>query len=282
MSHHVWSRVAVLAGVLVATPLLLAGTARAAPSPSATAVAENRQLVFTGGNLLGLTCTAVPNPPSITVPAASALEIVNETGTRARLVVDGVAWGEIAKNSRVEIPVERGPLSLRLTPTCLIPKEGSATVYVMAASPAPVPTTAAPSPLPSSAARPTEPASDVSQVSPPAPAPATTASGRRELLPGVPVWEVAEARPEPPGTPRAVVEVEPWATPSTGPASARPPSSAVAIKPGDVVAEPKPLSPGRKGPPLLLALIATICVIGVSASVIQAILAQRASRTDRA
>jgi|SRR5690606_15920660 len=298
MSPHFWSRVVVSAAVAVVAPLLVADAAHAAPAPAYTP-AGSQQLVFTGGGLLGLTCAAVPSAQSITVSVGSTLRVVNKTGRRARLSVNDVFWGEVADGSSVDLWIERGPVSLSLKPTCLLSGGASVTVQVVAPTPAPTPTTAPP---PKPTPKQTPQSGGAAQVTPGASA-SSTPSQRGALPPSVPLRGVAEVppdttparapvdpRPEPPGSAPAEspMAASPMAADPTAPDSIAPDiapepiSESVVTVESAVVAKPKPQPARRDEPPFLLALIATICVIGVSAGAIQAILAQRATRTGRA
>jgi hypothetical protein len=204
-----------VAALLVGAPPLVSAVAVTGPAavPNAPARKSDREIVFTGGGSLHVRCTAAPGVPSVTVPAENTLRVVNNTGRRARLMLDGLAQGEISEGSAGEVLFHRGPVSLSLRPMCLS----------VAASPVRV--------------------------------------------------EVATSAPPGPGT--------------TGPAGAGPASSGGVsrVPPGGradgPAAEPaasvEPLS--RGGPVGLLALTAAVCVVGVSAGAIRAIMAQRTTKT---
>jgi hypothetical protein len=193
---------AAVAALVAGAPPLLPGLAVAEPTPGAPTRQGGHEVVFSGGGSLGLRCAATPNVASVTVPAEGLLRVVNNTGRRASLMLDGVARGEIAGGSSGEVLVHRGPVSLTLRPHCLF------------ASPTPV------------------------QV------------------------EVVAPRPVRSGTAETTNRAGTWADPA-------------AAEPTDSV---EPLS--AEEPIGLLALTATVCVVGVSAGAIRAMMAQRISRTS--
>jgi hypothetical protein len=156
--------------------------------------------------------------------------VVNDTGRRARLILDGSAQGELPEGSVEDVLFRRGPVSLALRPICLSTAVSAVRVEVDTA-PAP----AGPETMLGSGPA----GADVHS--------SATASGAPSAAwPGA-----AEGGPPPPA----------WAN---GPAA-------------EPVGPVEPLGDSR--PVGLLALIATVCVAGVSAGAIRAIIAQRATRT---
>ncbi len=76
----------------------------------------------------------------MTVPAESTLRVVNNTGRRAKLVLDGATRGEICLGgSAADVLFHRGPVSLALKPDCVLADESSVRVEVVAAPPAAAP-----------------------------------------------------------------------------------------------------------------------------------------------
>ena len=133
-----------IAALFAATPLAF-GTAAYAHGP----VQESgKEVVFSGGGLLGVACGAKPSATSVTVPAESSLRVVNNTGRRAKLVLDGATRGEISSGSAADVLFHRGPVSLALKPDCVLADESSVRVEVVAAPPAaaPAPPGSAPAP----------------------------------------------------------------------------------------------------------------------------------------
>jgi hypothetical protein len=204
-----------VAALLASTPPLVSAVAVAEPAaaPNAPAQKSDREIVFTGGGSFHVRCTATPVVASVTVPPENTLRVVNNTGRRARLMLDGLAQGEISEGSAGEVLFHRGPVSLALKPMCLS----------VAASPV-----------------------RVEVATPASPVPGTTGPA------GVgPVSSAGVSRVPPGGR-------------ADGPAAE--PTTSV-----------QPLS--RGGPIGLLALTAAICVVGVSAGAIRAIMAQRTTKT---
>ncbi|MEV0607728.1 hypothetical protein AB0I61_15320 [Polymorphospora rubra] len=268
LSRH--RRAAVAAGALfLGAPLLFTGPAHAEPGPAPGApVQESGQaVVFSGDGLLGVACGAKPDVGSVTVPAESTLRVVNNTGRRARLLLDGSAQGEIASGATADVLFRRGPVQLALKPVCVLSEESAVRVEVAAAPPPQ-----------STPGRPTA-------------NPTTSAPGRP------PTTRPVEEAPRPPASPRvgATPSVGVSATPSESVLPTPDPGAPVGdvplpaaglggspADPGDgAAAEPMAsVEPVRDtGPIGLLALVATVCVVGVSAGAIRAIIAQRTSRT---
>lgn len=260
-----------IAALFAAAPLAF-GTAAHAYGP----VQESGQeVVFSGGGLLGVACGAKPSASSVTVPAESSLRVVNNTGRRAKLVLDGAARGEIASGAAADVLFHRGPVSLALKPDCVLADESAVTVEVLAAP----------------AASPTRPDRE-----PDAPAAGGGSTPTRTNNGGQPTRTNSTA-----GTPRENPNAAPSTDPTDPAAEPTPDSTETATatvednlpalpEPTDSVtvtganAEPlasvEPIS--EQGPTGLLALIATVCVVGVSAGAIRAIIAQRATRTRTA
>ncbi|MEV7228434.1 MULTISPECIES: hypothetical protein [Polymorphospora] len=269
LSRH--GRAAVAVGALfLGAPLLFGGPAYAEPGPAPGApVQESGQtVVFSGDGLLGVACGAKPDVGSVTVPAESTLRVVNNTGRRARLLLDGSAQGEVAAGATADVLFRRGPVKLALKPVCVLSEESAVRVEVAAAVPPPQ----------SAPGRPTA-------------QPTTPTPGRPS--PTRPVEETPRSTvaPRAAATPSAGVSVTPSTAPtstpgSEGPASGGPvPAAGLDLPPADpgddAAAEPMAsVEPIRDtGPIGLLALVATVCVVGVSAGAIRAIIAQRTSRT---
>src|SRR3954468_928269 len=102
------------APAFVVAALAAAGPAEAeteAPSPApvtATATESGKQVVFSGGGLLGVSCAVQPSTRAVTVAADSTLKVVNRTGYRARLTLDGAVQGEIQDSASADVLFRRG------------------------------------------------------------------------------------------------------------------------------------------------------------------------------
>lgn len=266
----------------------------------ARATDGGERVVFTGGGVLGVTCAATPSRSTVTVAADSSLEVVNRTGFPARLLVDGAVRGELGNAESTRIPFSRGPVSLTLSPSCVIAGQ-PATVRVRvrpAATEQPTPTVAtepsAATRLPAAGATGSAPAGGPDDRATAIPStrgfggrtpdaapradrgrpPARTDDDRDRTRPaGPPVRPARPAPASPAATGAADTDSRPSDQPAVDPTAAQP-DDGTAIE--SVVAT-KPV--GRSRPVGLLPIIAVICVVGVSCATIRAIVAQRASRT---
>ena len=131
----------VLGGFFLGVPLLTNGTASAEQFG-----AGGRQVAFDGGEILSVSCQSRPDAGAITVPAGSAVRVVNRTGHQAKLRLDGVTRGRLRAGTATDVVFRRGTTSLRLEPDCAH-REEATPVRVTAAMPENVPVTMS-SPLP--------------------------------------------------------------------------------------------------------------------------------------
>jgi hypothetical protein len=273
---------ALAAAVIIGAPLLIGGVAYAEPAES------GRQVVFSGSGLLGVSCAANPSTGSVTIAAETSLRVVNRTGHRATLLLDGSARGEIARGSTAEVLFRRGPVSLSLKPHCVLPQRKSVRVQVIVPRPSePEPPPVATDPEPPTDGGPDGPASRPGaatggSVFGPAP------SGGRDGRPSIGGSrdgtgsrnDARDGGPDPGSAseePGLAADEGDMGNGTTVPAL---PSDGESIDGVNLAAEPlasvEPMD--DKGPIGLLSLIAIVCVLGVSAGAIRAILAQRASR----
>ncbi|GAB7041310.1 MULTISPECIES: hypothetical protein [Catenuloplanes] len=263
--------------VLVAALPLLTGAASATEE-------SGEEVVFSGGGLIGLACGAKPNVGAVSLPAESTLRVVNQTGYRAKLILDGVTQGEVGKGDAAKVLFHRGPVTVALKPNCVLTEE-SASVRVTVRPPvrvAPPPAASKPAEEPAPAVAPPaapEPRSPDATTSRPTPggARSTPATAVSSPVPDVPAGTTESAR-VPGATPSVVPsDQSPLPDPLAAPLGGGTPGDAVDGVAAEPVAAVVPVE--ETGPVGLLALIATICVIGVSAGAIRAIIAQRAART---
>jgi hypothetical protein len=245
-----------VAALFAATPLLVTAAAQAAPARGPLPAESGKEVVFNGDRgLLGVSCAANPSTSSVTIPAETTLRVVNRTGYRAKLLLDGASQGEIADGGAAPVVFHRGPVTLGLKPSCMLSDESAVRVEVV-------------------------------------PAPRAKAPGTKPRT-GVPRQpDDRDQREEP--------EAQPTAAPTPSPAVTETPEPAIASEDGGsadealatvdetsgtgdqgVAAEAlSSVQPVRQSGPIgLLALIATVCAVGVSAGAIRAIIAQRATRT---
>ncbi|WP_412541166.1 hypothetical protein R8Z50_00640 [Longispora sp. K20-0274] len=225
-----------------------------------TAYADAPTVTFSGGcGLLGIGAHSRPSVFALTVEEMGAVRFINGLNIRADLVLPGGARYTLNPGTYLELQIASGPAEALMEPACglgLLPSYEKVTIQVEpAASPEGGPEAPAQTSAPAAPAPPA-PHSGPSRPNPrptaaePAPAPATGAAA--------------------PGGAVSPTLVEP--TPSMSTSSASGPIDQPAIEPvaaGQV--------PGRASS--LLAMVATVCVIGVSAAAVRAIGAQRMVRT---
>jgi hypothetical protein len=268
-----------VAALFAAMPLTLGAVAYA----DGPVQESGSQVRFSGSGLLGVTCDAKPSASTVIVPAESSLRVVNDTGRRAKLLLDGKASGEIGKGAAADVLFHRGPVELALKPDCVLADESPVRVEVVAA------------PAGTAPAAPAAPAVRPPAVSGGSTGGSTSAAGgvRRGGSAPAQAPNRANAAPTLGANAEATPDAEP--TPVSGAETA-----AATIDGGDLTGADAALSDattvsGAAAEPLasvepvnesgkngLLALIATVCVVGVSAGAIRAIIAQRATRTRAA
>src|SRR3954451_12621737 len=105
----------VLGGLLLGAPLLTNGTASAEQVEGG-----GRQVVFTGGGVLGLSCRSAPSVDALTVPADSTVKVVNRTGHSARLELGGASRGTVPDNGAADVVFRRGTTAVTLNPACAL------------------------------------------------------------------------------------------------------------------------------------------------------------------
>lgn len=237
--------------------LAAAGALAVMPAVAATAAEPSPGVSFSGGGLGLLLCGSKPDSSRITVGAETKVRLTNSLGMGAELRIDGAASATLGSGETVEVQFHRGPVSVTMVPECALnlnPKFEPLTVDVTSppAAPAttkPAPTAPKPSTTPSKAA---------------GPAPAGSPGAALPELPIDPLF------------PSGVATV-PGTTADGG--------GSLESSPATVVAGKNPKNAGHNGPidkgPIgLLAIIATVCVVGVSAGAIRAIITQRATRAE--
>ncbi|MGI5212636.1 hypothetical protein [Plantactinospora sp. CA-290183] len=121
-----------VAALVAGTPPLVPDVATAEPvaPPSVGTRESHRDIRFGGTGLGGLRCVAAPEETTVSVPAESTVRVVNGTGRRARLMLDGVARAELAAGSSAEVLLHHGPVSLALRPICMFPAGSAVRVEV--------------------------------------------------------------------------------------------------------------------------------------------------------
>jgi len=314
-----------LGGLIFGAPLLTNGSASAEQlSPSNEG---GRQVTFSGGGVLGLSCHSTPDMESMVVPADSTVRVINRTGYSAQLRLAGDTKGTVPDDSATEVVFRRGTTSVLLKPNCPLgddatpvlvtatpsapaqmpdpmpaPSDGGSSASAMAAAGTSSPAgTASGSTLPDSSsavARPSRLTPATSQAGVRAPATlrgstvaqavATAAQGMpqgggasrvRVRASGTPGGRVPAFAGMPPGDRKALIPGVPKldlspAMQAASPAALTPPPAEIAA--AEPVASMEPIR--ESGPIGLLALTAAVCVMGVGAAAIRAIVSQRANR----
>ncbi|HEX8628106.1 MAG TPA: hypothetical protein VF755_08040 [Catenuloplanes sp.] len=302
-----------LAALAAAAALLLQGPAWAARPGSGP------ELVFDGNGMFGMGCGAQANRATMTVPAESTVRVVNQTGRRAELLINGVAKGRLQDSQAADVRLHRGSVSMSVRPDCAVGGRRASAPVLVTAGPSPEMPVPSPSvtsspevtPQPSPSAS-TPPAPGVSpSASPSFSPPASSGPGDLGGQPGneprtgdhgtpsttAGPTPVAGTVPRRPGR-RAATEAtqpEPVAprrasAPATEGSSAAldPPRPAPAAdRAGEAqplavqeVAEPVAMVPVTGTSPFaLLVLVAGICVFGVGTGLIRTITSLRAFRT---
>jgi hypothetical protein len=311
MSRQVRHRITALVagGLLLGAPLLINGTANAGQTGEG-----GRQVVFAGGGVLGLSCRSHPDVESMTVPADTTVRVINRTGHNAQLRLGGTSQGRLPDDGSTEVMFRRGTTAVLLSPACALGDESTPLlVTAMPSSPAAMPD---PMPAPSAPTDTSAPPEDrgspsasaggsalPDSVSPSGPALSTSQRTTGERASRPVAAAVAPAMPQggsasprlrtklvrgtggaapafsgmPPGDHKRLIS----GVPTVGlPQVADDPAPA-AVPPTDVVAA-EPVAAMANLPesqPIgLLTVMAMVCVLGVAAATIRAIVSQRASR----
>jgi hypothetical protein len=315
MSRQVRYRITALVagGLLLGIPLLTDGTANAGQTGDG-----GREVVFDGDGVLGLSCSSRPDVESLTVPADTMVRVINHTGHSAQLRLGGTPQGRIPDDGSTELTFRRGTTAVLLSPACALGDEATPLlVTAMPSDPATMPDSiavpsdpAAPSTAAGSASASTggsasastggsalpdsAPAGPARSTSPSATAArASRSAGAASLVQAMPQGGSASPRLTktlrgtrgaaaafsgmPPGDAKRL----PPGVPTIGLPQVTdvvsadvPPPAAVASVPVAATAS----VPGTQ-PIGLLAVTAAVCVLGVAAAAIRAIVSQRASRT---
>jgi len=232
------TRTVALALAVAAGPLLAPGVAMAA-SPTVT---------FNGNCAIGgLGASSQPDVGAISVPAGTTVMFVNHLQKTAKLLVNGQERAKVEPDFQIGVAFQ-GPASVSMAPTCLLGSGSVGSVEVAVAS-----ESAGPSgPVPSGGGSPSRGRAS------------SRPSASSSRTPGQPSATPSGATPSASDDPSGGLGL---ADPSGAPSD-----------PAVAVGAATPAVPGRHGPAGLLALIATVCVIGVSIAFIRAIIAQRAIR----
>jgi hypothetical protein len=227
-----------------------------AAQPALAETEASTQVEFNGGGLGLLLCGSKPDRPSVTIKSEARVVFVNNLGQGATLQIDGENGGPIGDGQAVEVQFHKGPVAIAMVPDCFLNLGGNGsyepvTVNVTASSP--------------SSGDSTEPPRVV-KTRTPKPKPSTTAA------------PAATASPTEDG---ALFPLEPDPSGSVAPGGDSFGSSVVTPSGESVITTDLASdTPRDKGPIGLLAIIATVCVVGVTVGAIRAIVSQRSTRTE--
>jgi hypothetical protein len=248
-----------VAGVLVALPLF---------GSAALAAPDSQEVAFSEGGP-GVLCGSTPATPNITVPADSELRLINSLGQAATLRIDGQDAATVAKGDSVDVRFHRGPVSVAMVPRCPLNLNQHFKTLTVDVTPRSGPVTPAAGGAPRAGSSST-PGAAKSSPRPTATPSTVTAGPDDEAV--LPILSSDPLFPdEISGPPAAGAE-----TPAG--AGVEPPATVVNVDGSQARALTGRELPVDNGPIGLLAVIATVCVVGVSAGAIRAIIAQRATR----
>lgn len=271
MSYAIRRRAAAFAaaGLLAGLPLLGASPAGAVEPEAAPGVS------FSGGGLGLLLCGSKPATTKITVAAESKVRLTNGLGQGATLQIDGKDSADVADGETVEVQFHRGPVKVAMVPECLLnlnPTFEPLTVEVTSRSTATPSSSGSTSGGGSTGSTPTHKPSAKPSPTKAASQPGTSRSSSRNDT-QAPTEEPEVADPD------VTLFPTPGDEEGQGGVQESPPAAVVG---GNEMLDSNRVSSTSpdKGPIGLLAIIATVCVVGVSAGAIRAIIAQRATRAE--
>nr|BFE64344.1 hypothetical protein GCM10020063_088700 [Dactylosporangium thailandense] len=272
---------------LAATAAAIAAAALTVGASPVSAAPAEPTVEFSGGSVLSLlVCKSQPNTGDLSVPADTRVNFVNRLGQNASLKVDGQSVATVQPNQQVPVLFKKGPVEVAMTFDCgvgVVQQFKPVSVGVTAPPAAPAATG---QPAQGSTAKAAPGATKTSPANGPAGAAAGAANGVINNRTG----GAAHATKTPAAQDGSAAAADEFGTEPADPslldpsAAAAPAIGADPSAPVDdrvTVEEPVAASgPASNGPAGLLALVATVCVVGVGIAAIRAIIAQRASRAS--
>lgn len=240
--------------VLLALGLALVLSGPAGPTVPAFAATDQPTVTFLGDGPAPLACSSTPSPANLTVKQTTRVVLANFTGADATATIGDDSTVAVADGEAISVRLKVGSYTITMTPDCLHTYNVVPVMITVVKAETP-----SPSPAPSPPVR-TDPAG-----------PPATASG-----PGV--GDTSPSTPASDGSNQTSPEQAPVAG---GPASGAGVPDLADPDPSDPDIEKaravRPDShPDGRGD-RLLAVIAAICVFGVTTAIIRAIVAQRAT-----
>jgi hypothetical protein len=255
--HRTAARGAAAAAALFCAALTVgASPAHAAPSNGPT-------ITFSGGSVLSLlVCKSEPSVSRVSVPAESRVTFVNRLGQPATLTIDGEATKKIGADQAVPVVFHRGPVTVGMTFDCGVGVVEEFQAVSVAVTPPPA--EGSPGNLPAAGANAT-----------PTRSTGTATGAQPQRRPSTREDSDPEADPE------DEADAVPMGTASAEPPAAGPPVVSTSAAPAVALEPIVPAdAPARRGAAGLLALVASVCVVGVGIAAIRAIMAQRTSRAS--
>jgi hypothetical protein len=122
-----------LGGLALGLPLPASGSADGVPLGG-----DDRQVIFRGDPVFGLTCDSMPDVDSMAVPADGVVTVVNRTGRTARLLISGRSSGRLRDRDRTRVVFRRGTTEVALDPDCTFGDSSPVLITIMPPSPAAV------------------------------------------------------------------------------------------------------------------------------------------------
>jgi hypothetical protein len=245
------------------------------------------EIRFNGSVMAPLVCTSTPDTSAVTIAENTRITLANLTGATASVDSGAAQALIVADGVGLSVRLRAGEYTIRMVPDCTVTNAVEAATITVKASldPIPVPPATLPPILtdPGIVTLPVPiPSRTLTGTKPPAttvPDPSRSTPVTSPAVPSSPSVSPAPAstRPESPvsagpGGPPASI-----GTPNTGP----PGSIAIPAEPDPVIYDVLMVPVHQTGDPRdarLLAVIAVICVFGVTTAIIRAILSQRARR----
>ena len=265
-SSRPWRRYAVELGTAILASLpLLAGAAMGS-------LEALPQVDFDDRGFGWLDCGSKPSVGSISVPAEAKVIFVNNLGQSATLQIDGEDSGLLGSGEAVEVQFHRGPVLVAMVPECLFSMAGDfKPVKVQVGLAQTGPQTPPPSASPGPTIGPTGP-SPTTGGSNASPTPSQSQSGTPS---GSPMPGVVDPTDPERANDEVLFPVDPT---DGGPPTSGADSATVVRNPDGFTA----LRTGTRDRGMigLLAIIATVCVVGAVAGAIRAIITQRASSAE--
>ncbi|WP_433212398.1 hypothetical protein ACQP00_52425 [Dactylosporangium sp. CS-047395] len=270
--------------------MALAAAALTVGASPVSAAPESPTVEFSGGSVLSLlVCKSEPNLGDLSVPSDTRVNFVNRLGQNAALKVDGKSVATVQPNQQVPVTFKKGPVEVAMTFDCgvgVVQQFKPVSVGVTSPPPAPA--------APGQAAQPQAKAAPGATKTTPASGPAGAAAGAANGVisnhgggGSTQKTKAPTTAATPDSTAADELGTEPIDPSLLDPSSSALPGLGMGVDPSapvdDRVTVEEPVAasgPASNGPVGLLALVATVCVVGVGIAAIRAIIAQRASRAS--